>query len=86
MAVLNPQDQTANLTYALVSASGLVKATVEDDLLPKEKRAVLATQLFPGEVVSAGDIILVSANLEIAGFELYGTPNKTMGALLAAPY
>lgn len=87
IAIINPGASNANLTLRLVDATGFVRTSVQRPALkPKEKLVTAVSAIFPGFTVGLGDIILVDSDQEIAGFELYGDFNHTLGAVLAAPY
>ena len=86
VAVVNPGDETANITLSLISASGVRKEAVETNIQPKSKRTFLAALLFAESTIDLGDTILVESDRDIAGFELYGTQDKTIGAVLSTAY
>jgi hypothetical protein len=91
VAVVNPGDSVANITISLLSADGIRKEAVETNIQPRGKRTFLAEGtcaicLFAEGAVSLGDTILVESDRDIAGFELYGTQDKTIGAVLSTAY
>ncbi len=87
VAIINPGASSANLTLRLVDATGFIRTSVQRPALkPKEKLVTAVSAIFPGFEIGLGDIILVDSDQEIAGFELYGDFNHTLGAVLAAPY
>jgi hypothetical protein len=86
ISIINPSNSIANTTLYLVSSDGLVKFTVEEPINPNQKLVRLASVLFAEASIEPGDIILVEADQNIAGFELFGAGTVSLGALLAYPY
>jgi hypothetical protein len=60
--------------------------TVEEPINPNQKLVRQASVLFTGASIEPGDIILVEADQNIAGFQLFGAGISSLGALLAYPY
>lgn len=86
VALINPGEVAANLTFHLVAQDGTIKETANTGTLdPKQKLISIANNIFTQAEIAFGDIILVDSDQEIAGFELYGDFTGSLGALLATP-
>jgi len=82
IAIINPNPTDLALTLALVDASGVVKETALDTVAPFLQKLSIVSALFTSPI-EEGDHVVVTGDLPMAGFELYGFSNRTLGAIIA---
>ncbi|MDJ0839491.1 MAG: hypothetical protein QNK37_23425 [Acidobacteriota bacterium] len=83
IAIVNPNDSDLQLTFQLVGADGNLKTETQDTVLPFRKVVSLVSGIFAGTAIQEGDTVFVTGDKPMAGFELYGSPNRTLGAIIA---
>jgi len=76
LAICNPNNETTYVEFSLISATGQLKTTVSDSILPFGKFSKTVEELF-SELAVTGDYITVSSTLPITGLTATGDLSRT---------
>ena len=83
IAMANPGAESTTVTLTLRSGDGQVKATKSLDIQPRNRTAMLLTDLFPGVELLTGDHVRLSATAAVLAVEVVG--NNETDMLMALP-
>jgi len=82
IAIINPAESDLELELLLVAGDGTIKDTADDTVAPFLQKLSIVSTLFES-AIEEGDYVVVTGNQPMAGFELYGFGNRTLGAIIA---
>lgn len=84
LALINPNENEVQLTLSLLDQNGENRETQNLTLSAREKFVGLVTTIFTNDIQEGDRIVILSTDM-IAGFELFGFGQETMGSVLLSP-